>query len=70
MLRWSEGVAAAMARIGIANRRDLADRLDIGKSTVYRNFDESWRGEVSISVLAALVGAFALPLGELVEVAR
>lgn len=58
-----------MRRHGIRSRDDLAEalgQLGIGRTTVYRTFDASWSGKVSLTVLGAMVRVFKTPLARLV----
>ena len=70
-LLWrSDRIARLMAENGIHRRRQLAERLEaaygIGKNTVYRNFTETWEGNASSLVLAAISEMFRKPLSFLV----
>lgn len=55
---------------GIKSRDELAERLGgtgISRSTIYRAFDDTWRGIASVRVLVALAHTFTVPIGRLVH---
>lgn len=58
-----------MEERGVRGRDELRERLGytVGKTTIYRSFDERWGGEVSFPLLVALVGILRIPIHRLVR---
>jgi hypothetical protein len=68
-----ERVKALFSDHGITNRSALAHRLaehGIGRTTIYRSFDETWAGKATIAFMAILHNVFGADLSELVTGAR
>lgn len=66
-LRWiPNAVANLVTSHGVADRRDLAKTLGLGRSTIYNAFDENWCGRVTTTVLYALARQFGVPMAAIV----
>lgn len=66
-IRWiPEAVENLLHNHDILTRTDLAKALGVARSTVYRTFDEAWRGEPSLTMLARMAGYFRVPLNRIV----
>ena len=72
-LSWrSDSVAEILQRYGIRSRNQLADTLEsdgygVGRSTIYRSFDENWEGEASSALIAILAVRFCARITDLVH---
>ncbi|AZS12193.1 Cro protein [Mycobacterium phage Halena] len=66
-IRWiPDAVENLLHNNNILTRTELAKRLDVARSTVYRTFNEDWSGEPSLKMLALMAGYFRVPLNQLV----
>ncbi|ADL71005.1 hypothetical protein LEBRON_39 [Mycobacterium phage LeBron] len=66
-IRWiPDAVENLLHNNNILSRTELAKRLDVARSTVYRTFNEDWSGEPSMKMLALMAGYFRVPLNQLV----
>ncbi|AHZ95603.1 hypothetical protein PBI_OKIROE_42 [Mycobacterium phage OkiRoe] len=67
-LEWnSDAVADLCYRNGIRSRGQLAQRINVGRSTIYETFGKQWEGTATAQVLAQMAGVFGVPLGVLVR---
>lgn len=70
-LNWiPENVAKIMRRNKINNRTDLAIATGLGRSTIYKAFNEDWSGTATHTVLAHIAGQFKVSLTHLVHEPR
>lgn len=68
-LRWiPHSVSNLMHDNGINNPGELSPIIKIGRTTLYRAFDENWSGYATTDVLAAIAGTFRVPPSVLVTV--
>ena len=66
-LRWRpEVVRKVMAANNIHGRADLANRLPLGRTTIYQAFDSDWSGTATHTVLAHIAGEFGVSIADLV----
>lgn len=54
---------------GIQDRNQLANALDVGRSTVYSAFGPDWSGVATHSMLAAVAGTFDVSIATLAGLA-
>ncbi|AJK27370.1 transcriptional repressor [Mycobacterium phage Kratio] len=67
-LKWNaDAVADLCFRNGIRSRNQLAQRINVPRSTVYETFSKDWEGTATVQVLAQMAGVFGVPLGILVR---
>jgi hypothetical protein len=59
-----DSVANILHSDGVRTRAELASRIDLGRSIVYRCFAEDWSGRATMTVLVRAAAVFGVPLAK------